>query len=232
MPAKTRPAFKRVAFNKLTATCMLKEHKMLLDHPDIGEMTEALEIAIVGDNLAGVQQLVQKYPSLVWAESNYRQTPLHFAAREANVSAAQFLLSSRADVNTRDKWGRTPLFAAIYEEPLVMDRVPIVTLLLENGADVNAQDEAGDTPLHMAALGETEVVGVLLKHGADVNAVNAAGETPLHKAVHYPEYEVVQELLRHGGVKTLRNNQGLTPVQIAEKRGWANLVELFQSVPS
>lgn len=202
---------------------------MLLDRPDVGEMTEALEIAIIEENLAGVQQLVQEHPSLVWAEDSHRQTPLHVAAREANTSAAQFLLSRHADVNTRDQWGRTPLFAAIYEEPLVMDRMPMVTFLLENGADVNARDNSGDTPLHMAAMGETEVAKVLLEHGAEVNAANHAGETPLHKAVQYPEYKVVQALLRHGGLKTLRNNQGLTAVQIAEKRGWANLVELLHS---
>lgn len=205
---------------------------MLLDRPDVSKKMEALEVAIVEENLAGVQQLVREHPLLVRAEDDHRQTPLHFAAREANMAAAQFLLHCSADVNTQDKWGRTPLFAAIYEEPLVMDRVPIVTLLLENRANVNAQDEAGDTPLHMAAYGETEVVKVLLEHGADVNAVDAAGETPLHKAVQYPEYKVVQELLRHGGLKTLRNNQGLTAVQIAEKRGWTNLVELFNSVPA
>lgn len=81
----------------------------------------------------------------------------------------------------------------------------------------------------MASFGETEIVKLLLRQGADVNAVNAAGETPLHKAVWYPEYKVVRELLRYGGDKSIRNAQGLTPAQVAEKRGWTNLVELLNS---
>jgi len=147
------------------------------------------------------------------------------------MEASRFLLANHAAVDAKDRWGRTPLFAAIYEEPLVFNRIPIVTLLIESGADINLKDERGNTPLHLAAFGETEVVKLLLEQGADVNATNNAGETPLHKAVQYPEHKVVCELLRHGGNKSIRNVQGLTPAQIAEERGWANLVELLNSAP-
>ena len=204
---------------------------MLLDHPDVGEKANAeLKSAMEQEDVNQIQQMVRQNPELVNVKDENGRTPLHFAAWEENADFARFLLGHQAEVDVKDKWGRTPLFIATYEEPLVFDRVPTVSLLLENGADVNARDNSGDTPLHMAAMGETEVVKVLIEYGAEVNAVNDTGETPLHKAVRHPEYKVVQELLLHGGLKTLRNFEGLTPVQIAEKRGWANLVELFNSV--
>ncbi len=203
---------------------------MLLDRPDVGEKVRAeLRAAMEQEDVDQVQQMVRRNPELVDVKDNNGRTPLHFATWEENADFARFLLDHHADVNARNKWGRTPLSTAIYEEILVPDRVPTVTLLLEQGADVHAKDELGYTPLHMGAFGEAEIAALLIKHGADVNAVDNAGETPLHKAVQYPEYKVVQELLRHGALKTLRNNQGLTPVQIAEKRGWANLVELLHS---
>ena len=206
---------------------------MLLDRPDVGEKANAeLKAVMEQEDVDQIQQVVRQNPELVNVKNKNGRTPLHFATWEENADFARFLLGHQAEVDAKDKWGRTPLFIATYEEPLVFDRVPTVSLLLENGADVNARDNSGDTPLHMAAMGETEVVKVLIEYGAEVNAVNDTGETPLHKAVRHPEYKVVQELLRHGGLKTVRNNQGLTPVQIARKRGWINLVELFNSVPA
>ncbi len=193
------------------------------------EVREELEFAILDQDMDQIQQLVRENPLLVNVRDGNGQTPLYFAAREANMEASRFLLANHAAVDTKDRWGRTPLFAAIYEEPLVLDRAPIVTLLIESGADLNATDDMGNTPLHMAAFGETEIVKLLLEQGADVNAVNDAGETPLHKAVQYPEYEIVRELLRHGADKNRHNAQGLTPMQIAEERGWAILVELLKS---
>ena len=52
------------------------------------------------------------------------------------------LLGEGADIESKDKDGRTPLSWAAerrYES--------VVKLLPENGADINAKDESGQTPL-------------------------------------------------------------------------------------
>lgn len=193
------------------------------------EAREKLEDAIVQEDVAVVKQLVRDNPQSVNAQDKHGRTPLHFAATEGKADAARTLLGNNAIVDVQDNWGYTPLFLAIFDEPLVLERVPIVSLLIENGADIHSRDDAGNTPLHMAAFGEAEIVRLLLEQGADVNAVNDAGETPLHKAVLYPEYAVVRELLRHGADRSVRSAQGQTPMQIAKERGWVNLVELLNS---
>ncbi len=123
------------------------------------------------------------------------RTKLHHAALEGDATVARLLLDEGADVNATDRWGRTPLFIATFEEPLVEDRLPTVRLLLDRGADVNARDESGSTPLHVAAaMGEVEVVDLLIERGADVCAANAIGQLPVDGAERNHERKIIQKL--------------------------------------
>ena len=66
---------------------------------------------------------------------------LHEAARKGNVEIVKMLLKEGADVNARDKYGRTALYVAAWR-----GHVEIVKMLLKEGADVNAADNDGNTP--------------------------------------------------------------------------------------
>lgn len=116
------------------------------------EVREKLENAIVQEDIALVEQLVRDNPQSVNAQDKHGRTPLHFAATEGKADAARILLGNNASVDAQDNWGYTPLFLAIFDEPLVLERVPIVSLLIESGADTHSRDDAGNTPLRMAAF--------------------------------------------------------------------------------
>mmetsp|Transcript_31349 Transcript_31349/g.61896 ORF Transcript_31349/g.61896 Transcript_31349/m.61896 type:complete len:102 (-) Transcript_31349:1-306(-) len=49
------------------------------------------------------------------------------------------LIQHEVDINARGRGGRTPLFSAIYYEPVTF----IVEILLDNGADPKIRDEKG-----------------------------------------------------------------------------------------
>ena len=88
----------------------------------------------------------------------------------------RILISEGADVNAKNKDGRTPLMDAAK----FSNNPEIVTLLLEAGADVNKKGRSDYTPLMFAST--PEVATLLIEAGADVNAKDKWGNTLLFYA--------------------------------------------------
>jgi ankyrin repeat protein len=85
--------------------------------------------------------------------SPYLSYPLHHLVQSGRTrlevegmlaKSVELLLNKGANVNCRDKKGRTPLHICC-EESVEVAAEP---LLAQSGIEVNAQDEAGNTPLH------------------------------------------------------------------------------------
>ena len=135
-----------------------------------------------------------------------------------------------ADIDARDKWDLTPLFIAIYEEPLVFDHSLMVDFLVSMGADITLKDDRGDTPLHMAcSFTELKIAEILLGKGADINALNNAGDTPLHQVVKYYESVMVKFMLSQKNINiNIKNFAGFTPIDIAKAKGWDQIVKLLK----
>lgn len=82
-------------------------------------------------------------------------TPLHLAARVANLPAIQLLLDAGADIEAKGQYGTTPLFHAVQGFSRVrnllkeegQDELAAVKLLLDAGADPDASTELGSNAL-------------------------------------------------------------------------------------
>ena len=91
------------------------------------------------------------------------------AAKKGNIEAVKQAIDDGADLNTKGRYGATPLQDAAFR-----GHQEIVELLIVEGA--NVKSENGVTPLHTAALnGHKEVVELLIAAGADVNAKDGIG---------------------------------------------------------
>lgn len=150
--------------------------------------------------------------------------PLFHAVQRCEIDEVKKVLSGGYDVNTKDRWGRTPLHVAAY----TMGSAPIVTLLANQGADVNTPStmHKSITPLHVAAIcGNANVVAILLSRGANVNPIDAHGLTPLHNASAEGHAEVVRLLLSKGADLQKKEEDGATPLYYAAQCGHADVVE-------
>lgn len=90
------------------------------------------------------------------AASKADETALHAAVfstesedHSAKVALVEFLIRSGADLNQRDRWGRTPVYGAVTQR-----HYDLQTLLLEAGADPDITDNEKRAPIFTAVLNE------------------------------------------------------------------------------
>ena len=134
------------------------------------------------------------------SENHIESSRIFTAVMFDDIEGAKKILERNKDaVNSRDKYGSTPLHYAF--------RVELDRLLLEHGAEVNSRDKKGRTPLHNTSTAKK--ARLLLEHGAEVNSRDKYGSTPLHYAF---TAELVRVLLEHGAEVNSRDKKGQTPL--------------------
>ena len=121
------------------------------------------------------------------------------AASQGNLASAKALLEQRADIESRDQAGRTPLFRAV-----MSNNPDIVNFLLDAGASVHARDCDDLTPLHEAR--SQAIVKALLARGADIEAGDRFQATPLIYATTADCLEAVKALLAAGANANARDD--------------------------
>ena len=158
-------------------------------------------------------------------EENYKQSPLHAAARlrdgTERKATVETLISAGADLSARDKEGWTPTHCGAAN-----GHADTLKSLITAGASVDAADNHGLTPLReAAAAGHTAAVDALLSEGADVNAKCKQGYTPLHDAAWQGRADAVRVLLDHGADPRLKAVDGRSALHCGAARGNRGVVE-------
>ena len=160
------------------------------------------------------------------------RTPLHIAVtRHEQPAAVEALLAHGADANRRDRWGSTPLHAALGHNPgwpgWAGSGVPgIVGPLLANGANPLLANGDGLTALQVfvrESTGSGQTASLLLEAGADPDRKYPDGDALLHAAIRSGgtrgKVKVVEALLAGGADPCARDAKRYTPYHIAPEGG-------------
>jgi len=92
-------------------------------------MTPPFYRAVSSGQLDRVKSYLNDLPPLLNAQGDNGETALHLASIFGYRDIAEYLITKGADVNVKDKQGKSPLFYA-----LKRNHPAIVTLLREHGA--------------------------------------------------------------------------------------------------
>jgi len=138
---------------------------------------------------------------------------LRSAAIKGEISELNETVLSGANVEARDKGGRTVLFAAARAGSFES-----VKELIDVGANLNAKDNDGKTPL-MAGIRKFKIVRILVKKGADVNAENLNGGTALMAAARIGNADTMKFLIANGAKVDAKNRKGMTALMVAAFAG-------------
>jgi ankyrin repeat protein len=128
------------------------------------------------------------------------------AAERGDATAAALAVRAGADLETRDRRGRTPLLLAVTEDQLAVAR-----LLVYLGADPDALDDQHDTPwLVTGVTGSVDMLELLLPAGPDLRIRNRFGGTSLIPASERGHVAYVRRAVRTGIDINHVNNLGWT----------------------
>jgi len=182
---------------------------------------------------------VSKQPALLLALEGDLKSATDCFDHQTDPGIVKLLLHYKANVNVKDRYGRTPLIAAFSPVPSALKQGMVITFpnaecelaLIAAGADVDACDEYGYTVLMgngwFYSSGNDPVESALLRRGANVNAQTPEGMTALICRAQIGNESVCQLLLDRGAEINHADKYGSTALTAAAGSGNRHLVDML-----
>ena len=194
----------------------------------------ALADAVVKKDYARIEQLLQEGTDINTQPPTSGTTVLMIASSYYYYdNMVEYLISKGANVNLKDKEGKTALLWAS------SNSFENAKILIANGAKVNEPANDGMTPFIQATLGFSsgkvpiEMCELLRKNGANINAElkrqSALRWTALHYASANGDAELVKYLIKHGANVNKATGEGSTPLFLAKLGEYDEVIKILKN---
>lgn len=187
-----------------------------------------LHRAAYDGNVSTIRQLIAEGAD-VNARDRRRRTPSIVAAFRSKDKALKALAGGGADMNAQDEVGYDVVtIAAVAGDADLMS----LALDLGNRPDLIHTNWDGTALIAASELGHVEVVRRLVTAGSPLDHVNNLGWTALLEAVILgdggPAHQDTVRILVEGGAdRAIADRDGLTPLDHARARGFAEIVSIL-----
>src|SRR3990167_10232754 len=197
-------------------------------HPSLNEeamlRTSDSTQAVSNENPVDNQLTLSLFKLLSKAKYGNGNTALHVAVEEGNMPLVEYLVTTGADLEAKNKDGDTALTLASYE-----GHESIVKFLIEKKANLEAKGKNGNTPLSLSSLkGHESIVKFLIENNANLEAKaggEGKGRTPLARASFYGFESIVKLLIKAKANLEARDNNDDTPLSLATFKGYESIVK-------
>lgn len=210
--------FAAIAISAMTTGAAMSEN----GESQLIEAAERGDVRTIGSLLSGGVKID--------ARNARGETALLAATHANNIEAAKRLIEAGADVNARDNIQDSPyLYAG------ARGHLEILRLTLAHGADLKSTNRYGGTALIPASeRGHVETVKTLIEAGVDVDHVNNLGWTALLEAVILGDggarqVQIVRLLVEAGAATGIPDKDGVTALQHARSRGFAEIAAILET---
>ncbi len=146
------------------------------------------------------------------------------AARKNQATTLQTLLTDEHQLTTEDSAGRTAIFYAAE-----FNSTDALNWLIGQGIDVNHRDNNGLTAAQTALERNNQGAFSVLLASSDLNQTFSNGDNLLHYAIRLHHYKYIGSLIKAGANINHRNNDGWTPIDLADFQGAQQAVSLLKS---
>ncbi|KNB74736.1 ankyrin [Brevibacillus reuszeri] len=197
---------------------------------EMNELNHALLTAVTQGNKEEVTKLLADGADIDATDETGRTSAM-IAVHTNQLELFTLLVEHGANINIRDNRLDNPLLYSGAE-----GKLDFVKAAIAAGADTTVTNRFGGTALIPAAdRGHVEIVRELLTTSdVNVNHVNNLGWTALLEAVILGDggknhQAIVKLLIEHGADVNLADNDGVTPLQHAKKRGYREMIDALTS---
>jgi hypothetical protein len=182
--------------------------------------------AIGEGDVAKITAIVSENPRYIDIRFDDESFPLNHAVYRRQTDVVDFLLERGANPRLSDRYGVTPIHAAI-----AVGSLSIVKKLYNKGGCVEASDKNGETPLFYAFRArDVAATSYLVRKKADVNAVNSMGNTVYHILAQGGYPFAITQILKHAKPTCLANQNyiGDTPLHVATENCNFDFIRKFR----